>query len=288
MTAQTEHDCKKYLQKGNCAACGKNFPVTSAKIAEAFGEPLYSAHKTDGKYFIDGYIDRKAAERPENPIRHLTVIIVPFVADGADKGDWLVIDRTARQWAKGAARIKSPSYNFIGGHVKADLKDESLIGSEVARKIFDETALIELSEELWINSGQKETLLEVWENGADTKKTVGVAQYSALPLIPIGITEFESETNYEFSFVYALPVPSADLPNLAAADDYGAGKHIYLPLFAKNETELLKVPYVTYLPDSKPNGEICDAITRLWENKNKEVYDKLIEAIKNYITNGAD
>ena len=257
--------------------------TTKYETAKSYSEPLYEAYERGGKYYLSAFADRKTAEDPVNPVRHLTVIIVPFAADGKDKGKWIVHDRTEKQWAKGKVSCKSPSYNFFGGHVKADITKEELLGCEIPQYIFDNAARDELSEELLVGSDNNEKLLEIWEDKTPTGKSVGAKPYPANKLIPVGMTEFDGGGNQEFSYFYALPISGGDIHKLIAADDYGMNKNVRLTIAVKSEMELLKAPYRTDTPYVRQNGEICDAITRLWENENDNTYNKLIEIINGYI-----
>ena len=87
------------------------------------------------------------------------------------------------------------------------------------------------------------------------------------------MSRYDGDSNLEFSYYYALPVPEADIPGLVAADDYGRGKNVELPIFTMTDMELRNFPYL------KPHDEVCDAITRLWSEKNAKIFDKLMKVI---------
>ena len=271
-------------ENGTCSICWKVLPAKNTKAAKVYEEPLYEVYEHCGKYFISDFVDRKVAHNADKPIRHLTVIIVAFVADGNEKGKWIVIDRTAKQWAKGKGKqCKSPSYNFFGGHVTADIDKANLLGVEVPQYILDESAKRELSEELLVLSDDNEILLEKWKNGKWTGERIGAKPYETLDLIPIGMSKFDGKTNLEFSYYYALATPEKDIQKLIASDDRKKGKHVALPILLKTEMELLKVPYVVESPHLEPQGEVCDAITRLWSGgENAKIYEKLVKTIDNY------
>ncbi|MDR0287641.1 MAG: hypothetical protein LBI03_08080 [Clostridiales bacterium] len=277
------HNCSDFLNdKGVCAICGEVFPVKRTEVAQIYTEPLYEVREEGGKYYLSSFVDRKIAENSNTPILHLTVIIVPFVADGVQKGQWIVQDRAAKQWAKGKLFCNSPSYNFFGGHVKADISKTELLGSEIPQYILDEAAKRELSEELLVLSDNNEIVLEQWQYGDKTDKVTGAKPYVYKELIPVGMSKYYSADNSEISYFYALPVPSEDVPKLIAADDYD-GKNVELPVYVKTEMQLLKTPYRTNLSYTTEQGEICDAITRLWDGYyNVKVYNKLVEIISNY------
>jgi hypothetical protein len=139
-----------------------------------------------------------------------------------------------------------------------------------------EGALDELSAELLI----KNTLphlnvieVEVWENKEGKTRTENVSKYYSRRLIPVGYTEYDSANNREFSYVFALPVPPEDYTGLISADDYIGenDKHlnIKLSLDLFTEEELKDKHY------NVQDIEVCDAITRLWDDKNIQTLEKL-------------
>jgi hypothetical protein len=230
-------------------------------------ETIYQGKKEGSKYIVDGVVDRDVAEK--DGIRHFTVIIVPIITDGEDKGKWIVADRTKKQQAKNKPVKHEKSYNLIGGHIKAN--DMSLIGQPMSDEVLLEGALEELSEELF--SAQFETSgnvsVELWENGKFTGCRESVGKYNNKELIPIGFTEFTSAQNTEYSYVYVLPVPSADVAYLVTADDYGKGLNVKLDIAIFSESQLKD------MHENDPSIEICDAITRLWLPENTEILEKL-------------
>ena len=227
-------------------------------------EALYTVAQYGDRYYITGFTERKAAEKLG--VRHLTVIIVPFVEDGKDKGKWIVHDRSAKQWAKGNPDCKSPSYNLFGGHCTADTLQLELVGSEIPMEICRSAAKRELDEEL-LRQGkekdEKKKKLEVWEKRIKTDKHKDAIAYQSKELIPVGLTSYEAHDNVELSYVFALPVPSSDVDKLIAADDYKKDHHVLLP------TEIMAESDLQTLFQTNPNIEICDAITRLWNEETR-------------------
>jgi hypothetical protein len=231
------------------------------------GETIFYGRKLGSDYIVAGVVDRDSAEI--DGIRHFTTIIVPIIADGADKGKWIVADRTAKQWAKNKPTEYAKSYNLIGGHIKAN--DISLVGKPMPPEVLLEGALEELSEELY--STQSETSgtasLEIWKDGKFTGHRESVGRYNHNELIPIDYTEFKSKNNVEYSYVYALPVPSKDVAGLVAADDYGKNLNVKLDIGIFSEAQL------NNMDKNDPSIEICDAIKRLWLPENAGVLAKL-------------
>ena len=262
------HDCLENLDKNcKCTVC--------MKISHANSEPLYIVEQSVDDYFITGFTERKVAEK--FGVRHLTVIIVPFVADGENAGKWIVHDRTAKQWAKGKLDCKTPSYNLFGGHCTADVTQIGLIGSKIPQEICDSAAKRELEEELLCFDGS--ICLEIWENKRKTDCFVNACPYEANDLIPIGFSSYADKDNIEFSYIYALPVPEKDLSTLVAADNYVINEmehNVSLPIVVLSEIDLLVLSQTDY------SIEVCDAITRLWNAENKVVIDKLRTVIKKY------
>ncbi len=265
-----DHDCPQHLDPtGLCAVCGK--PLIGAN-----GEPLYVVERRGDDCYIVGFTERTRAEKTGE--RHLTVIIVPFVADGRDRGKWIVHDRTPKQQARRKRDYKTPSYNLFGGHCTANLDRTDLIGTVVPMGICDDAAKRELEEEL-LRAGSK-TELEIWEDGHATGAVVLADPYEPTDLIPIGFTSYQDKENVELSFVYTLPIPEADIGCLIAADNYmreGQERNLQLEIAVMSETELLIIPY------RNPNAEICDAITRLWLPENTGVYEKLKRTINDVV-----
>jgi hypothetical protein len=244
-------------------------------------EMLYQGDKEGNEFIISGFVDRDEAEA--NGIRHYTAIIVPFIMDGDEKGMWVTQNRYNKLCAKNKITDNDElenSYNLIGGHIKVAIEDEALIGKPMPYSILLEGALTELSEELY-HSGivdLDEVVLEQWVNGKKTNEFLRVGKYCARQLIPVGFTEYTAKNNVEFSYVFALPVPSEDYNGLVSADDYidKNGKHqnieLKLEKFTENELRHLHRHH-------KPKVEVCDAITRLWLPENKDTLNKLHEII---------
>lgn len=272
------HDCARYADDWNeCMVCGKKLGTLAPKEPDppkaASTEKLYIVEKRKRKFVICGFAERKSAE--ENGLRHLTVIIVPFVADGPEKGRWIVHDRTAKLWAKGKSGERTPSLNLFGGHCTADEEQKERIGQPVTMDIFDTAAERELQEELLCHGSGR--TLEHWASKEGPSGTTEAAQYAHAALIPIGIVTCSEQNNREASFLYALPVYSNDLDALVAADNYirqGEERDIELPILRRSEAELKE------LHNHNPAVEVCDAITRLWKRENRAAYRKLMRVIR--------
>lgn len=256
----------------------------------AHGELLYLVGKLDGEYIITGVTERTVAEK--TGLRHLTVIIVPFVTDGENKGCWVVHNRHDKQVAKGK-RCAPLSLNLFGGH--CGLEDDWIgdwIGKPVGMDMLLENALRELSEELLRKVRANEAAqkkLELWRDGAFSGEWLAAAACAWSPddLIPAGFTEHTSKDNVEYSYVFALPVSGADAEELIAADNYiksdpadGAGEtDIALPIVFMTEAELKR-----FYKSNDPNIEVCDAITRLWAQQNSDVYESLLKCMDSHMS----
>lgn len=281
----SRHICERFADEQNvCLVCGKQLepkepeppaaPEPAAPPADS-GEKLYIVEKTKLGYEIVGFKARSVAEK--QGLRHLTVIIVPFVTSGPEQGRWIVHDRTAKLWAKGKAAAASASLNLFGGHCSADEEAQKRIGELVTMDIFDVAAKRELEEEL-LRRGKGHTL-EGWQSKAGPSESREAAGYAHLPLIPIDVVTYDGEDNKEASFLYALPVPAADVDALIAADNYERDhkeRDIALPILRMNGKELKR------LHKQNPDVEICDAISRLWLWKNRAANRKLNRAIRDY------
>jgi hypothetical protein len=230
-------------------------------------ETIFCGRKVSSDYIVAGVVDRDSAEK--DGIRHFTTIIVPIITDGDHKGEWIVVDRTAKQWAKNKPTDYYKSYNLIGGHIKAN--EMSLIGKPMTDEVLLEGALEELSEELFSSQSETSgnTSVELWEDGKFTGRRENVGKYNSNELIPIGYTEFTSAQNSEYSYVYVLPVPSMDIADLVAADDYGKNLNVKLDI------EILSEEQLKDMHENDKCVEICDAITRLWLPENTVVLAKL-------------
>lgn len=250
----------------------KTEPENKAAAPKSDTEMLYAVCREDDEYIITGFTERTAAER--RGICHLTVIIVPFIQDGINRGKWLVHDRTAKLWAKGRQNGKTPSYNLFGGHCTADVSRIERVGKPVPLEICGLAANRELQEELLCRGN--ELALEVWTNKQRTD-SICAASYEYKPLLPIGYASYTGDDNVEISYVYALPVPAEDVDALIAADDYikdGSKRNVALPVAVKSEAELMDLHL------GRPEVEICDAITRLWDKENRDLRRKLKETIR--------
>ena len=222
-------------------------------------EKLYIAEKVGGEYIVKGFVEREYAEK--HGIRHMTTIIVPFIRDGDDKGKWIVSDRMPKQRLKNKNVYKdgvecNVSYNLVGGHCTAE--DYKLFGLPIPPAVIEQCAEREICEEVKLDN----------------------SDYAHEKLIEIGFTEYSSDDNVEYSFVYAMPVYRDDYEKLMFFDDYidkedGKHKDIKLGKGIYTEEELKNMHY------NYPNTEICDAITRLWQSNNSDVLGKLHEAIQN-------
>lgn len=277
-------------------------------IAEV--EWIYTVERQEDRYCMTGITERKVAEK--FGLRHLTVIIVPFVVKVKDEknyGKWIVHDRTAKQWAKGELNSPSPSYNLFGGHCTADISNANFlaksIGQEISVDFCLEEAKRELEEELLCRGGQKQ--LEIWKNKVKTNEIQNASPYNAGELIKIGFSTYPgkhnaSKQNIELSYVFALPVPEADTPKLIAADNYrlvceeSEKKEAGSPQSKENETggnivkehdialpiKLIKEEDLLLAWQMNPDVEVCDAITRLWLDENTKLISKLRNEIQSY------
>lgn len=271
------HKCEEYADEQQvCLICGKQIGAKEPEepvLQKTAVEKLYIVEKRRRGYSILGFEERAAAEA--NGLLHLTVIIVPFITDGPEKGQWIVHDRTAKLWAKGKTDVRSPSLNLFGGHCSVAEEQGTRTGEPVTREIFDSAAERELGEELLCRGSGR--YLEVWKSKGGPSSDTRAAQYTHAPLIPIGIVTCNEANNREASFLYALPVPSTDADALIAADNYlwqGVEQNIALPILRKSETELRA------LHKNNPEVEICDAITRLWRLENSAAHRRLQRAIR--------
>lgn len=254
-------------------------------MQSAHGELIYMVQKLDENVVISGITERSIAEKLG--LRHLTVIIVPFVADGAHEGHWITHNRHDKQIVKGKA-CAPLSLNLFGGHCGPSDDITGLVGQTVKDELLFENALRELSEELLVQEGL-EKRLERWGGGVFTGEYLNASPYEVCEedLIPIGFTEYTAKDNVEYSYVFALPVPGSQVEQLIAADNYmkisqadGTAREadIALPVEVKEEAELKRL-----WESRDPQIEVCDAITRLWEDQNREVYQKLLDSIRTYI-----
>lgn len=278
-TIANRHNCEDYSNENHyCMVCGKKVEgMGLAKSTGTCAEKLYIVEKNRKGYIISGFEERSVAEK--RGLRHLTVIIVPFICDGAAKGRWIAHDRTAKQWAKGRRSCLSPSLNLFGGHCAADADQVKRIGAYVTLNIFEETAERELEEELLCCGNGN--ILEIWNGNDGPSGSIIAARYQHQKLIPIGYVTYSGQGNHELSYLYALPVPAEDVDKLLAADNYekdGLEHDISLPIIKVNETELRS------MYRKKPGVEICDAITRLWLWENRAAYRKLRQTIQKHHT----
>ncbi len=282
---RNNHFCERYADERNvCLVCGKQLEPKQpeqpaapepATPPAASGEKLYIVKETGHDYEIVGFEARSVAE--QQGLRHLTVIIVPFVAGGPEQGRWIVHDRSAKLWAKGKATTTCASLNLFGGHCSADEEAQKRLGQLVAMDIFDAAAKRELEEELLCQG--KGQFLEVWKSKAGPSGNREAARYEHFPLIPIDVVTYNGKDNKEVSFLYALPVPAVDVDALLAADNYerdGKEHDIVLPILRMREGELKR------LHRRDASVEICDAISRLWLRENRAANRKLNRVIRAY------
>lgn len=236
-------------------------------------EKIITVERRGEKVIYTGSSDRDTAHK--HGICHLTVIVVPFIADGADKGKWIIHDRRDKQLAKGLP-CPGCSFNLFGGHCNPPFSEAALIGEEIPEALLIDSALRELSEELYLSCDSGEALERFGKNETVLAKPYPLNENS---LIGIGWTFFSDAADTECSFLYGLPVPSKDVESLIAADDYikpdGTKGNIALPVFIKTERELLDI-----YRENNSDTEICNAITRLWDERNSAVYKKLSDTIQ--------
>ena len=238
-----------------------------------FSERIITVDRKDHTILYTGSTERDTAH--QKGIRHLTVIVVPFLKDGADKGKWIVHNRRDKQLAKGLL-TPAYSYNLFGGHCNPPVKEDKFIGKEIGKELLLDAALREMNEEFYLKSNSGVALKSF---GSD--KVIFAQPYPLSPddLIPLGCADFDDGCDAECSFFYALPISSADAQNIIAADDYirkdGKKENIALPAAILSERKL----YSLYHKNNS-NTEICNAITRLWEEQNQSLYQKLLDTIK--------
>jgi hypothetical protein len=228
-------------------------------------ENLFIVKKAAGKkeeLIVKGFEEREAAHK--NGLRHVTTIIVPFICDGPpkDKRKWIVIDRIRREVAKGRTVTKNGvdckrSLNLVGGHCSTEA-NKDLLGQPLPKEIIEQGAMRELGEEV----------------------RQGDLEFSPEQLIEIGYAAHESESNMEYSLVFITPIRKDKYESLRFYDDIiegGVHRDIALGKALHSQKELMDM----HLND--PETEICDAITRLFEEENKNVKRALDEAIDKFI-----
>lgn len=227
-------------------------------------EKIMTVRMKDGKIIYTGSAERSIAER--DGLRHLTVIAAPIITDGNNRGKLLVHNRRDKQLAKGKP-CPAYSYNLFGGHCNPPENDTRLIGTPVSEALLLENLLRELSEEMYFpcEGDEKATALE--------NKTEGSVVYAkSFPvqienLIPLGYTVYSSPHDNEYSFVYVLPITSETADNIIAADDYQKADSTKGSLALPTALMTLDELHSLYETDSA-DVEICNAITRLWDEQN--------------------
>ena len=240
-------------------------------------ERIVTVERKNGSIIYTGSVERELAER--DGIRHLTVIIAPYITDGASRGFLITHNRHDKQLAKGKP-CPEYSYNLFGGHCNPpDEGDGELIGHEVSEKFLLSNAMRELSEELYRKAQADDIGAEELENRSGGQPIYG-APYPVREdeLIPLGYISCEEKYDMEYSYLYALPVSSVNAQSVIAADDYrradGTKGNIALPSAIMSLDELRETH-----EKARPDAEVCNAITRLWNEQNKAVYIKLRELI---------
>ena len=233
-----------------------------------FSERIITVEKQYGKIICSGSIERETAH--QSGIRHLTVIVVPFVPDGKDQGKWLVHNRRDKQLAKG---LSSPefSYNLFGGHCNPPEEEDMIIGKEIGKDLLLDSAVREMSEELFIRDDRGRNLEVFGSDGFIRAIPYPVREDQ---LIPLGYADFDDSKDAEYSFYFALPVSAENIESYVAADDYiredSCKGNVALPISLKSEREL----YALYQQNNS-DIEICNAISRLWEPQNSTLLSKI-------------
>lgn len=256
------------------------------KARETGPEMVCLVEERDGRVYINGMAERGTAEL--DGLRHLTVIVVPFIAAGPYAGCWVVHNRFEKQLAKGKP-CPPLSLNLFGGHYDgAGERMADLIGYPVPERLLRMYLLREMSEELYTTEISADTapiMLERRLNGSSSPDGGIRAHPYASPLsepIPAGYTVYTSKSNLECSYIYALPIPGMDAEKLIAADDYrradGTKGDLLLPVILTTEAELRR-----QFQSGDPEIEVCDAITRLWEKQNAGTHEKLLRIIHAYL-----
>lgn len=231
-------------------------------------ERIITVDRQGDQIIYSGSAERNFAH--QKGICHLTVIIIPFIADGKNKGKWVVHNRRDKQLAKGLA-CPAVSFNLFGGHCNPPKEEASLVDKEVRAELLLDSALRELSEELFLKADEG-MALECF----GSKDVIIAKRYpvNSTDLIPLGYTYCKDKNDIECSYVYAFSVPSAVEERIIAADDYtksdGSKGNVALPVFLKSESELIKHHNLS-------ESEICNAITRLWKPQNAEIHSKLLQ-----------
>ena len=247
-------------------------------------EAIYVVEPHNDQYVITGFTERSTAHK--YGVRHLTVLIAPFVTGGKSNGQLIIHDRAAKQWAKGLTGCESPEYNLFGGHCSVDNPaDFSVMRRQVSiEKICRPAAEREMKEELLFRQVPNQKLkvnerqLEIWEDKRNTYKTLIGYEIELLgkDLLPIGFTSYTAKNNVEVSYFFALPVPHDMVELVIAADNYiseGEEHDVYLPIFLVTPQDLFAMP----------KSDVCDGISRLTLPENMDANNKLIKTIDNYV-----
>lgn len=267
-------------------------------------EYLYAVRRNEsarGGFEIVGVMEREAMH--EMAVRHVTTIGILVITDGPDAGKLVVHDRYAKLLGKAEAREKTSrdcelkairlranpfqSYNLFGGHLSVS---DALPVRDIARNLTEEEPhqciLHELAEELALTPapGQTECLRIVYRREVDGSMTpVTVAEFPVRQeeVVCLGITDYLSANNAEFSFIYAIPISAEVYKHLAATDNYydqnGRLIDVLLPIEAFSLEEIRAMNML------KPQGkELCDAITRLLDVKNNELWQSLCAFVLPY------
>lgn len=278
---------ERYYSDSGTVIDGENTPEgwTAHKVREAGPEMVCLVEEQDGQVYINGMAERGTAER--DGLRHLTVIVVPFIAAGPYAGCWVVHNRFEKQLAKGK-QCPPLSLNLFGGHCDgAGEHMADLVGHPVPERLLRKNLLRELSEELYATGSSDDaapSMLERRLNGSPTPDGAVKAYQYISPLsepIAAGYTVYTGKSNLECSYIYALPIPGMDAEKLIAADDYrradGTKGDLALPVILTTEAELRR-----QFQSGDSEREVCDAITRLWEKQNAGTYEKLLRIIHTY------
>ncbi|MDR1704505.1 MAG: hypothetical protein LBS19_07445 [Clostridiales bacterium] len=227
-------------------------------------ENLFIVEKaaSNEELIVKGFAERETAHN--NGLRHVTTIIVPFICDGPekDKGKWVVIDRFPREIAKGKKVIKKGveckrSLNLVGGHCSTEING-NLLEHPLPVGIIKDGAMRELREEV----------------------RLGDSDFSPEEVLEIGLAQFASVKNVEYSMIYATPIRHDKYEALRFFDDIiadGIHRDIALDKAIYSQNKLMDMHY------NDPETEICDAITRLFDDENKQVKRTLDKKINEFI-----
>lgn len=267
-------------------------------------EYLYAVRRDESArsgFQVVGVVEREAMH--EMAIRHVTTIGILVITDGPDAGKLVVHDRYAKLVGKAEAREKTSadcelkaiqlranpfqSYNLFGGHLAVP---DTLPVRDIGRNLTEEEPrqciLHELAEELALTPapGQTEGLRTVYRREADgSMMPVTVASFPVRKeeVVYMGMTDYVSANNTEFSFVYAIPISAEVYQHVVATDNYYDQNGCLIDVLLS--VEAFSLEEICAMNTLKPQGkELCDAITRLLDMKNNDLWQSLCAFVLPY------